>query len=356
MKKHKQPSFQLTIPEPCNEKWSEMTPVQGGRFCHQCDRHIVNFTDMSDHELAFYYQKNEGKICGVFRPDQLDRPITLPVAPISSMPWKVAAAVVAGLLVSGGVSGQQRFEQDTVVIKQPIKFGKSTQKVNPSNQIVLKGKVLTELKKEPLIYCRVAIKGTKLATTTNRRGDFVLRVPRKYANSTIEITYPDCETLCINNVDWEETLEVYMNCGWRAGSIFAWRESIIGVIAAKKNLPLPKSKDKEVSISREYVAVKKSEFSPIKDTSAVNSHHEVNPNPFGRELFINVETTKDGFYLVTLYDLGGQLLYAKTFQLTKGKQTLSIDDLPSNLAAGSYILQVTRDNEILLTEKVVKVK
>ncbi|MEL6717776.1 MAG: hypothetical protein AAFP82_03595 [Bacteroidota bacterium] len=40
MKKHNFPKLQLSIPNPCHEESNEMTPVKGGRFCHQCDRHV----------------------------------------------------------------------------------------------------------------------------------------------------------------------------------------------------------------------------------------------------------------------------------------------------------------------------
>jgi hypothetical protein len=66
---------QLSLPEPCSEKWSDMTPVGTGcRFCAACERNIVDFTQKSDEEIIAILQAG-GKICGRFRDDQLNRPL-----------------------------------------------------------------------------------------------------------------------------------------------------------------------------------------------------------------------------------------------------------------------------------------
>jgi len=71
-----------------------MTPVQGGRHCEVCEKCIVDFTQSSDKEIWKAYQK-EGKICGQFRADQLNRLISTPKE--KRMPMGIAAAAALSM-------------------------------------------------------------------------------------------------------------------------------------------------------------------------------------------------------------------------------------------------------------------
>ena len=71
-----------------------MTPVSGGRHCDVCEKCIVDFTQSSDKEIWKAYQK-EDKICGQFRPDQLNRLISQPKE--KRVPMGIAAAAVLSM-------------------------------------------------------------------------------------------------------------------------------------------------------------------------------------------------------------------------------------------------------------------
>lgn len=57
---------------------------------------------------------------------------------------------------------------------------------------------------------------------------------------------------------------------------------------------------------------------------------------------------------MNLYDINGALHYAQAFELKKSRQKLELYDLPQNLMDGTYILQVLKGKEIILTEKIIK--
>jgi len=62
-----------------------------------------------------------------------------------------------------------------------------------------------------------------------------------------------------------------------------------------------------------------------------------------------------GDYLFHLYDTNGRLLFAKSYHLLKGKQTVEVDIATQNLGDGIYILQVSDSRDrILSTKKVYK--
>jgi hypothetical protein len=66
-------SFTITIPEPCSEKWTDMIPKKGGKFCVSCDKIVVDFTKMTDSELLDYFKHYQGGTCGNFNTMQIDR-------------------------------------------------------------------------------------------------------------------------------------------------------------------------------------------------------------------------------------------------------------------------------------------
>jgi hypothetical protein len=69
--------IQLTIPKPCHEDWNSMTTEQKGRFCSSCQKTVIDFSNMSDRQVAEFFKKPPGNICGRLHNDQLNRPITV---------------------------------------------------------------------------------------------------------------------------------------------------------------------------------------------------------------------------------------------------------------------------------------
>jgi len=77
--------FQLKIADPCHEDWDKMTTSEKGKFCGSCQKQVVDFTGMTDSQLAAFFKKpSTGSVCGRFFDDQLDRKITVPR---KRLPW-----------------------------------------------------------------------------------------------------------------------------------------------------------------------------------------------------------------------------------------------------------------------------
>ena len=57
--------IQISIPEPCNEGWHNMTPVEKGRFCASCQKTVLDFTNLSDNEIIKLVSKNDTLCCRI---------------------------------------------------------------------------------------------------------------------------------------------------------------------------------------------------------------------------------------------------------------------------------------------------
>ena len=89
-------AFKISIPEPCHERWREMTPTQKGGFCAKCEKEVIDFTAYSNYELARKLGRGE-KLCGRFRASQLDT--TLPTLERHRWRERMAALGFTALLV-----------------------------------------------------------------------------------------------------------------------------------------------------------------------------------------------------------------------------------------------------------------
>ncbi len=56
----------------CVEDLDAMTPNETGRFCSSCNKNIVDLTDKSHVEIHQLYLENNGELCGIVLPNQLE--------------------------------------------------------------------------------------------------------------------------------------------------------------------------------------------------------------------------------------------------------------------------------------------
>ena len=101
-------AFKISIPEPCSEKWDEMTPNEKGRHCDSCSKTVVDFRSKTDKEIQNYFT-NHKNVCGRFNNWQLDRDLATPKIKKQS-PFLMRAA--ASTLIAAQIN--QSFGQDTL--------------------------------------------------------------------------------------------------------------------------------------------------------------------------------------------------------------------------------------------------
>jgi len=120
-----QPALRISIPKPCREQFASFETVQGGGFCHACQKTVQDFTGMSDEEIVLTLQNAKGKICGRFRTDQIKtyNRMANPSVQISTLRGGLlsAALLLAGSsLHAQEISGKEKISADSTVIRSTI--------------------------------------------------------------------------------------------------------------------------------------------------------------------------------------------------------------------------------------------
>ncbi|MGI4022812.1 MAG: energy transducer TonB [Janthinobacterium lividum] len=88
-----QPIVQLNFT--CNRNWEDMTTVEGGRFCNDCQKKVIDFTDKTNDEIAAYLMNSTTKVCGRFQQSQLAPSLPKPIW----KHWLSAAAMFAAVFI-----------------------------------------------------------------------------------------------------------------------------------------------------------------------------------------------------------------------------------------------------------------
>ncbi|KAB2817988.1 carboxypeptidase-like regulatory domain-containing protein [Phaeocystidibacter marisrubri] len=175
--------YTLQIPDPCSQKWSEMTPQADGRHCDQCDKVIRDFTSYTDAQILSAIE-NE-KVCGRFRPDQLNR--TYKRHDESSKRWISVFATTLALASSSSAESQiiTPTPTDTIHDSDTLKVVEVTNK----NQIILRGNVSDKETGEKLFQVYITVENTEYKTASNFDGDFELAISEELVENGFTLKF-----------------------------------------------------------------------------------------------------------------------------------------------------------------------
>jgi hypothetical protein len=169
--------MKLQIPEPCPQKWEEMTSVnETTKFCSNCSKSIIDFSVQSDRQIKKAIYKSSGQLCGKFSSDQLNRSLDN----VDNYFPNLRAIVLSGLLlnVTANLNGQ-------VEMKAPQE--QSISNSDPS-YVVIKGRIKDTISPQLSGDLRVELNGFHLYCLPNSSGDFQFQVPRKSVPELISLT------------------------------------------------------------------------------------------------------------------------------------------------------------------------
>lgn len=350
--------IKLTISDPCHESWDAMTPVEKGKFCGSCQKQVVDFSNMSDRQIAEFFKKpSTGSVCGRFMTGQLDRDIDIPK---KRLPWlryffqillpaffiskagaqqkmgKVAMPVARDTVITptlyqtvGRISPTIRpvITEDTVT---PLMLGEIT--CTPKIiMIEIKGKVGDE-NGRPIEGATVTVKNTNNGVATDKRGRFSMKVREGDVLSVSSPGFISFETIVANPARLEIQLTKIDEVIMVAGMIAIDRRP-----ERQKNIPVVDKNSTNV-----ITTIDPEEFELIKNAESM-SDLKVFPNPVsaGKNLSVSCTKLEPGNYSLQWLNQSGQVI-KKENDRYNGKSIFINTSVPK-VSSGTYFMVLTEN-------------
>ena len=164
----------FSVPAPCSQHWSAMTPTAAGRFCGNCQHEVVDFTALPVVEAQRIMQRAGGG-CGRFQLGQV-APSRLVSRLESNWPKWLAATAIA-------LSSCEAPNSPSDIQLRPAPI------VTDATAFIVRGRVVHQETGRPLAGASVmALADTTLLATTGADGQFSLRLPAALRDSLLLIT------------------------------------------------------------------------------------------------------------------------------------------------------------------------
>lgn len=212
-------AIQISIASPCHENWDQMDKAEKGKFCGSCQKQVIDFTNMSDHEIAQFFKKpSTGSVCGRFLNDQLDREIVVPRKRIPWLKYFFQIAIPALLFSRASAQTEKPPKVDRTI-------GNDTMRVQAGHELKILGMVLPstiipEEKKDkglprpidyktnikgrvvnesgmPVLSAQI-LSGGKVIAETDTQGSFCVQVNNLDKDSMVEVQAAGFQKQLIN--------------------------------------------------------------------------------------------------------------------------------------------------------------
>lgn len=187
----KRSNYLLKIDAPCAESWAAMLPTDSGRFCENCAKNVIDFTNLSDDQVLAIIKKSSGNLCGRLEEGQMNRYLMSKAEPSNKA--RFFRLIASLFLLSAGESQAQEMIQrePMAMVKPPTqqeKFLKET-KDSPyyAQKIWISGHIISAETKAPVVNAFVHARGISPMAFTDENGNFKLLLPDSVA--TREMRY-----------------------------------------------------------------------------------------------------------------------------------------------------------------------
>jgi len=342
--------LQLQVPVPCHEDWEKMTHAEKGRFCSSCQKTVIDFSNMSDREIALFFKKPSiGSVCGRFLEDQLNRDMEIPRKRIPWVKYFFQFAL-PGFLISMKATGQGKMKvverKTSIAVKNSklLKNDKSTKYTGSECTIIqgtagpmitepilpdsltIQGKVVDE-NGAPVPFATVMLKGTKNGAAADSTGAFKVKAEGSW----------DSIYLVVLSVGFQPT-EVKLskaNAGANSTIVLRLAAGSMGEVVVVGQV---RTHRMGMVMSVKTISAKDKIQAPVK-----HEQLKVYPNPvrIGSTIHIAWDEKEYGNHSLQLFSQTGQLVFRRDINIDQEARLLSVH-LPPVLA-GNYFLTITSD-------------
>lgn len=350
--------IQISVPVPCHENWDAMTPAEKGKFCGSCQKQVVDFSNMSDREIAQFFKKpSTGSVCGRFMNDQLDRDIDIPKKRIPFVKYLFNLLLPAFLFTKlsaqktmGKIAPPQN--RDTIpqkatnelitlgmilpteiqpVIPDTVCVSELTDRIDTSSisknvHRIISGIVIDHLG-DPVAGASVIVKGVRNGVATDQQGYFKLNAK---LGDEIFVTGVDLIPTEVI-IGKSDTIRIEVV---RTVDVFT-----VGIIITKI---VGKAKETSIPLIENRTDVDRS------------NDFQLYPNPASSnsDITINWKENEEGYYSFILMNQAGQPVQQKEIWIDADARQLSLP-LPSVAAGNYFVVLINKKSGKRFSEKII---
>jgi len=325
--------IQLSIPEPCHQRWENMTPTQQGRFCNACAKEVIDFSEMSDTDVLNYFSiKKNDQVCGRAYPDQLNRSITSLPAKKISWYWHYAAAFLLFFSKSTTAKAQglvtmYKTSCTNKLTKQMI-INSSFENLRLTAGVTIEGSIQTA-SGQTVPYASIKLLHSNHGVVADSAGKFLLKIDS--VPCIIEISSLGYETRQVPVNDLSE-----QNIVLPASS-----EILAGVVVASTGTTRGK-----MVVSGMVTSTRTVKRNTAKDTlrelvGFFNPAIKIYPNPImqGHAFTVGLNLKQTGSYTIQIINAAGSILLERKINILAKKHNELL--VSSNTwSSGIYYLRV----------------
>lgn len=311
----------LSIPEPCHEDWDQMITCEKGKFCNSCQKTVIDFTNMSDRQLAAFFKNAPASLCGQIHTDQLNRFIDIPRKRIPWVRYFFQFTLPAFLIFFKAYS-QKNLRYTTFVEKTSSKNIKSEEPETKSFRKI-EG-TITDTSGEPIPYVTIKLKNSTGVTTSDASGKFFIQTTGQ--SPVLLLTAIGYEAQQIE-VKSPEPLHIIMTI----------KNSVMGEVVIMSNNYLRGKISGAMSVGRvinEPGLIKK-----LIDT--LSAAFSVYPNPVakGSSFKIKLNRMTEGEYQLSILDVKGSVVRSSDMIINNKKDSIGQESF--SFSAGIYFVRIT---------------
>ncbi len=324
--------IKLSIAEPCHENWDAMTTVEKGKFCGSCQKQVIDFSNMSDRQVAEFFKKpTTGSVCGRFMADQLDRSIDIPKKRIPWVKYFFQFALPAFLL---SLKSNSAKAQGNISVKVSEKNRKKSSAQNEQLRVGTTAIIVPDkLMGDTITMEEVVVVGKSVPT----------HFPKSPVQTLLEgkVAVPKDslvkEEIRITNIDFDFNQNIISNCSSPINDTNIIM--IAGGISVDWN---PEKEKQKIQVIKEPIVEK------------ATPSFKVYPNPIstGSNLTIECKQTEEGYYRLELLNTNGQSVHQQEIWIDAEARILNID-IPMVAAGNYFLVLVNKKSGKKFTEKLV---
>lgn len=285
-----------------------MLPAAQGKHCLSCQKNVIDFTGMTDAELAAYFKTVKTPTCGRFTESQLQRDILIPQKSIPWLKYFFQFTFPAFLL---SLKSNAQISKVASPIEALEKRPSPTQATGDQTIGGISG-VITDASGIPLSGASILITNTKTGTVSDSAGNFYLSGIEPSTLLTISYIGFDTKEVMAGSLQKSSTIKLSQQL---MGEVI-----IVGYTITAKSR---RKKSKELR-------------SQQLTTPSLLAY----PNPIvaGNTLSIQCRAMEEGTYKAQLFTLFGQMVQNSDLDYSGKEKLISLPT--AGMQAGTYLLRL----------------